>query len=350
MPIFHNLVVKEIKKETDKAVSINFSIPEDLKINYEFIPGQYVTIQKELNNKTIRRAYSLCSSVKSNDFRIAVKEVENGLFSKYANTKLKEGEILEVSEPEGKFVLNPSEENNKKYIAFAAGSGITPVLSMIKSVIDVEPNSIFVLVYGNKSPKETIFKSEIDRLLLSFNSRFFVYYVYSKEQVENAFGGRICDDIINEVMGKIHNQIKFDSAYLCGPESMIEIATNSLLDKGFEKENIKFELFTTSSEENTNNQNLEGISEISVLLDEEEFTYTMNRKDLILNTALEQGLDAPYSCQGGICSSCLARVTEGEAIMEKNTILNEEEVKEGLILTCQAHPVTAKIKIDYDDV
>ncbi|MFE3872308.1 2Fe-2S iron-sulfur cluster-binding protein [Flavobacterium sp. ZS1P70] len=350
MSSFLKLIIKEVKRETATAVSILFNVPEELKPNYAFIAGQYVNLRLTLDGKEIRRAYSICSSPESGDLRIAVKAVKNGAFSQFANTKLKAGDVLEVGKPEGKFTFDPQADRQKNYVAFVAGSGITPVLSILKSVLKNEPKSSFVLVYGNKSPEETIFYQELHDLQLQYVGRFFVHYVFSQAKAENVLFGRIEKSAVNFVLNNKHKELEFDKFYLCGPEEMINLVSNILKEKNVKESAIKFELFTTSSNENVIKENLEGHSKITVMVDDEETTFEMSQKQTILEAALKQGLDAPYSCQGGICSSCLARVTSGTAEMTKNSILTDKEISDGLILTCQAHPTSAAITVDYDDV
>jgi len=350
MSVFYKLSVKEVSKETDNAVSVVFDIPEKAQSEFNYIPGQYITIQKEFDGKALRRAYSICSSLKSKELRIAIKEVKKGIFSIYANKQLKVGDTLKVAAPEGNFVLNTSLNNTKKYLAFVAGSGITPVLSMIKTVLETEKDSEFVLIYGSKSADETIFKREIDALAISFKDQFEVHYVFSQKISDKAYFGRINLKVINDILKHKYNKITFDDYFLCGPEEMIDLVKETLLKKGVDENAIHFELFTSTTIKKEVNTELSGNSKITIVLDDEETIIDMRRDEIILNVALAHDLDAPYSCQGGICSSCLAKVIEGEAIMEKNTILDEDEIKEGLILTCQAHPTTDTIKIDFDDV
>lgn len=352
MSKFHTLTIKEIKKETNNAVSILFDVPTNLKPEFKFVAGQYINIKKEIAGEELRRAYSICSSPKSGDLRIAIKAVDNGTFSVFATTILKEGDILEVSKPEGKFVLETSATHKKNYLAIAAGSGITPIMAMIKTVLSEEPTSTFTLIYGNKTEADTIFKTEIDALQKMYPATFNVQYVYSRAQHENAMFGRIDQGNINFVVKNKFKEISFDNAFLCGPEPMIKVAKETLIENGINENAIHFELFSTpiATEETLINLAFEGNCEITVLVDDEETTFTMDAKTTILTAALKEGLDAPYSCQGGICSSCLAKVTSGKAIMDKNTILSAQEVNDGLILTCQAHPTTPKITVDFDDV
>ena len=350
MSSFLKLIIKEVRRETATAVSILFNVPQELKANYKFIAGQYVNLKITLDNQEIRRAYSICSAPESNELRIAVKAVKDGAFSQFANSKLKAGDAIEVAQPEGKFTFSPDGNSLKNYVAFAAGSGITPVISIIKSVLKSEPKSTFVLVYGNKTPQETIFHEELHNLQLDHVGRFFVHYIYSQVQVENELFGRIDKSTVNYVMNNKHKTLDFDKFYLCGPEVMINLVSDVLKEKNIPDSKVKFELFETSTHENIISESLEGHSKITIVVDDEETTFEMSQKQTILEAALKHGIDAPYSCQGGICSSCLARITEGTAEMKKNSILTDSEIAEGLVLTCQAHPTSSKIHVDYDDV
>jgi ring-1,2-phenylacetyl-CoA epoxidase subunit PaaE len=350
MPSFLKLIIKEVKRETKDAVSILFSVPEELHANYTFLAGQYINLRLTLDNQEIRRAYSICSAPDSDELRIAVKAVPKGLFSQFANTKLKAGDVLEVGKPEGKFTFEPQADRQRNYAAFVAGSGITPAISILKSVLKNEPKSSFVLVYGNKSPEETIFHQELHDLQSQYMGRLFVHYVYSQAKSEEALSGRIDKSTVNYILKEKHASLDFDKFYLCGPEEMINTVSDALKEKNIKESNIKFELFSASAKENSIEQSLEGHAQITVMVDDEETTFEMSAKQTILDAALKQGIDAPYSCQGGICSSCLARVTEGTAEMTKNSILSEKEVASGLILTCQAHPTSASIRVDFDDV
>ncbi|WP_395051546.1 2Fe-2S iron-sulfur cluster-binding protein [Flavobacterium sp.] len=350
MPSFKKLVIKEIKRETASAVSILFNVPEELKPNYTFIAGQYVNLRLTLDGQEIRRAYSICSSPESGELRIAVKAMKDGTFSQFANTKLKVGDLIEVGIPEGKFTFEPQVDRQKNYVAFVAGSGITPVISILKSVLKGEPRSSFVLVYGNKLPEETIFQQELHDLQSKYTGRLFVHYVFSQVKAEGELFGRIDKSIVNFVLNNKHKELEFDKFYLCGPEEMINMVSAVLKENNIPEKNIKFELFSTSITEDKIAKSLEGHTKITILVDDDETTFEMSQKQTILEAALKQGVDAPYSCQGGICSSCLARITSGTAVMRKNSILTDSEIAEGLVLTCQAHPTSAEIFVNYDDV
>ena len=348
MSTFHKLSIKNYIQETANAVSLIFDIPEHLKDNFSFKAGQYVTLKTTIEDKEIRRSYSICSSPNSGELKVAIKRVENGVFSTYAISSLKTGDVIEVHEPEGKFILEPTSSNN--YLGIVAGSGITPVLSMIKTVLQEEPSSSFTLIYGNKSSDETMFKTELDALSLAYDTRFNLEYVFSRQNEEGSLFGRIDEGHTNYFIKNIYKNWSFKTAFLCGPEEMIKTVSTTLKENHYKESQILFELFTASINEESSSELKDGQTEVTVLLDDEELSFTMNQKDNILAAALRNDVDAPYSCQGGVCSSCLGKVTQGTAVMVKNSILTDDEVNEGFILTCQAHPTSSKISIDFDDV
>ena len=303
MSAFYKLNISEIKRETSEAVSIVFNVPNELKDNYKFVAGQYLNLKLTLDGQEIRRAYSICSSPESGELRISVKAVKNGVFSQFANTQLKVGDTLEIGTPEGKFTFEPNFEKQKNYAAFAAGSGITPVLSIVKSMMVSEPKSTFVLVYGNKSPEQTIFYNDLHELMLNNVGRFFVHYVYSQSKVYNENFGRIDKSIVNLVLNNKHKEKEFDKFYLCGPEAMINSVSEVLKEHNVADKNIKFELFTTTKTEKEIATSSTGHTKVSMMVDGDFAAFEMSQKQTILEAALKNGIDAPYSCQGGICSS-----------------------------------------------
>lgn len=347
---FYKLIIKEVRRETPEAISVLFNIPLEFRDFYKFTAGQYVNLKLTLDGKEIRRAYSICSSPTDSDIRIAIKGLKNGVFSQFANSNLKAGDLLEVGTPEGGFTFSADANRQKNYAGFAAGSGITPIVSIIHSVLVQEPKSTFVLVYGNKDPENTIFYKELNDLESKFTGRFFIYYVFSQAKLDGELFGRIERSSVNFVLNNKHKELEFDKYYLCGPEEMIGLVADLLKERNVKEKDIKFELFTSSKVEENKLEPLEGHTKITVMVDDEEVTFEMSKKQTVLDAALKQGIDAPYSCQGGICSSCLARVTSGSAEMKKNAILTDGEIAEGLILTCQAHPTSEQIYVDYDDV
>lgn len=337
-------------RETAEAVSLEFDVPQDLKEEFSFKAGQYITVKTELDGKEVRRAYSLCTPPSDQTIKVTVKEVKDGTFSVVANNKLKPGDTLEVHPPEGRFIFEPRREGGPStYAAFAAGSGITPVLSILKTVLQSEKHSRFVLIYGNKTPDDTIFFKDLLELQAEHPDRLFIEFVYSKTKEEQSHYGRIDISTVNYVLKNKFKGTEFNRFYLCGPEPMINTVSDVLFDHGVPQEKIRFELFNTEIE-GAVNSGLEGMTELTVTIDDEEVTLKMPQEKTVLEAALDQGLDVPYSCQGGICSSCVARIKEGKAEMEKNSILVDSEIEEGLVLTCQAHPTTPVLKVDYDDI
>lgn len=349
MNTFYPLSISKIKKETPNAVSITFEVPDNLKKIFKFKAGQYLNIKHTLNGKELRRSYSLCNATDSNLLEIGVKKVAGGTFSVFANDVLKVGDALEVMPPQGHFLLETNSENKNAYLAFAAGSGITPVMSMIKTVLSKEPHATFVLAYGNQSVSETMFYTELESLRKQYPNRLNIEYFFSRESVEGTFFGRIEKSMVNFLLNNKYKDIDFHSYYLCGPEEMIFEVKDTLVEKSIAEKDIHFELFT-STEEGTLTEAHDGNTTITVTVDDETKTFSMSQEKSVLEASLAEDLDAPYSCQGGICSTCIARVKEGKVEMRKNQILTDSELAEGLILTCQSHPTTPTLVVDYDDV
>ncbi len=351
MSQFHKLTIKKVQRETSKAISISFNLPQELEDSFAFKAGQYITLKNEIDGHEVRRDYSLCSSPKSGELKVAVKEVKDGTFSAYANNTLKDGDVLEVASPKGRFVFEPNDSKTKNIAAFAAGSGITPILSIIKCALEEEVHSKVILVYGNKTPEDTMFLNELLELQHAYKDRFSVQFVFSQKDESNAIFGRIEKSTVNYVMKNKHKHIEVDAVYLCGPEAMIHTVKDVLTEHGIAEDKLHFELFKAAkSAEIEEDNTASGNTNVTITVDDESTTFEMSQKQTVLEAALDEDLDAPYSCQGGICSSCLARLTEGEVTMRQNNILTDSEVAEGLILTCQAHPTSAKIVVDFDDV
>ena len=351
MSHFHKLSIKTVTKETDKAVSISFDVPQNLKETFQFQAGQYITLKTDINGNEVRRDYSLCSSPKSGELRVAVKEVEDGTFSAFANNSLHPGDVIEVAPPKGRFVFEPNDSKTKNIAAFAAGSGITPVLSIIKCALEEEVQSKIILVYGNKTTKDTMFLNELLELQHDYKDRFSIQFVFSQVDEDNAIFGRIEKSTVNYVMKNKHKHIDVDAFYLCGPEAMIHTVKDVLTQHDIVEDRIHFELFKAAKPAAVDDGTIpSGKTKITVIVDDEESTFEMSQKQTILEAALDEDIDAPYSCQGGICSSCIARLTEGKATMRQNNILTDGELAEGLILTCQAQPTTPTISVNYDDV
>ncbi|WP_297704335.1 ferredoxin--NADP reductase [uncultured Eudoraea sp.] len=349
MSDFYSLTIDKISRLTPNSVAVSFIIPKELENEFAFEAGQYITIKHKADGEEVRRAYSISSSPKDKHITIGIKKVPEGRFSTYANSSLQEGDQLLVMPPEGRFVYKTSNKQ-ENICAYAAGSGITPIMSIARTVLESHPENTFVLVYGNQNKSETMFLNEILELTNTYKDRFTVQFVYSRVREEDSLFGRIDTSVINFILKNKFKETNFNTFYLCGPEEMINLGCDTLKANGIAEDSIYYELFTTSENEESETKNLEGKTTLEVLLDDEVFSFSMDKKSSVLDAVLDEDIDAPYSCQGGVCSTCIARITEGEVKMDKNQILTDSEIAEGLILTCQAHPVTATLKIDYDDV
>lgn len=350
---FHQLRIKDIRRETAECVSIAFEIPSEIEPDFHFIQGQNITI-KTTTDANERRSYSICSSPLERELRVAVKKVENGLFSKFANEQLKKGDVLEVMPPTGTFFtgLNPAKKS--EYVFFAAGSGITPVISLIKTILATEKKSTVTLMYGNKNLASVIFKDQLEALKDKYLKRFSLHNIFSREKTESDFNyGRIDVSKLNQ-LSKFVNFNKIDNFFICGPEKMIFTVKDFLKGWGIESEKIHFELFTTPTKKHTKiykpvEETIPSGSDITVRIDGRSFEFKLGyNEQTILDAGLAQGADLPFACKGGVCCTCKAKLVEGEVEMEANYGLEKSEVKEGFILTCQSHPRSEKVVVDYD--
>lgn len=353
--MFYNIKVQKITKETADTVTLTLDVPAHLKEHFEYKQGQYLTFKQSINAEELRRSYSLCSSPVTDDaLQVAVKQVEGGKFSTWANNDLKEGDVLETMAPTGNFYTEISSGQKKKYVLFGAGSGITPLLSIIKTVLATEAESEVVLVYGNRTNESIIFNDALNDLVANSNGRFTRIDVLSRENTTDPlFSGRVGKEKCVELDLKQTKLLDGDEFFLCGPEQMIMDIKGWLEANDIAKGNIHFELFTTpvTSAEKTVDPNAEITSQITVIMDDEEFEFELSSKgDSILDASVDAGVDAPYSCKGAVCCTCKAKVVEGSARMEMNYALDDKEVEEGYILTCQAHPTSEKCVVDYDVV
>lgn len=357
-PQFHTLRVSEITRETEDCVSVAFEVPDSLSEDYRFVPGQYLTLETEIKGEKVRRSYSLCSSPYDGELRVAIKEVEGGQFSTFANRELTVGTEMRVMTPDGNFIAPIKAEEENHYVGFAAGSGITPVFSILKSVLEQEPKSTFTLFYGNKTAKSVIFKEQIEALKNTHMNRLEVHHVLSREdQGTDYLKGRIDAIKCGQFADRFFDLKEVNGYFLCGPEGMINDVSNQLKDLGVAKELIHYELFTSptqsiagktkvSSSENTEKFD----SALTVILDGEETHFSLNSGgDSILDAALDAGADVPYACKGAVCCTCRAKVLEGDVEMEMNYALEDDEVEDGYVLTCQSHPRSEKVVVSFDD-
>lgn len=355
MTQFHPLTIKEIRKETPECVSIVFDIPPDLAGEYSFEAGQNITLKFNMDGEELRRSYSICSSPLENELRVAVKKLSQGKFSGHANQHLKVGDVIEVLPPTGKFSAKPDETKAHHYLAFAAGSGITPVISIIKTTLASEHESSFTLVYGNRNRSSIIFKEQLEGLKNKYMERFILHHVLSRENTDAPVNhGRINAEKCEQLSTSLIDIQGMDHIFICGPEEMIFSTRDWLLNRRIPKEKIHFELFTVPGQavksKSQASSTLTGeMSKIRLKLDGVSITYDLQFDGpSILDGALGQGADLPFACKGGVCATCRAKLLKGEVEMENNYALETEELDAGFILTCQSHPRSPEIEIDFD--
>ena len=355
MSRFHKLVVKSITRETPDCVSLAFEVPAELREAFRYQPGQYLTLRREHQGEELRRSYSLCSSPLDDEWRVAIKKVPEGRFSTLAVDGLRPGDTLDVLPPQGRFTARLHPTQAKCYALFAAGSGITPLLSIAKTILLTEPASRVYLVYGNRGRNSIIFKEQIEGLKNKFVERLSVLHVLSREQGESdLFFGRLDYAKATALLQKVLPAAHLDECFLCGPEEMIHGVRQALAEAGIAADNIHFELFTAAGgaakarparPAGPDDQQ----SQVTLRLDGRGYRLDMSYYgDTVLDAALAAGIDAPYSCKNGMCSTCRARVTSGTTAMDVNYSLSETEVAKGYVLTCQARPTTATVTVDFD--
>jgi len=355
MAKFHSIKVADIYKETKDCSVISFDIPDDLKSEFQFKQGQHLTLRTIIDGNEVRRSYSLCSSPIENKWKVAVKKINEGLFSTFVNEKLRKGDVLDVMPPNGTFFTEVDPKKSKNYIAFAAGSGITPILSIIKTHLALEPESTFKLFYLNRTVKSIVFKEEIEQLKNRYFNRFEIFHFLTKEhRPSELFNGRFTKEKIQTLTEKIIDVPQVDACFICGPEEMIYLLRDELTNAGLQKDKIHFELFTSGiSEEDKKRiskiieKKVEG-TEVTIIDGGKEFHFVMGDDfDNILDGALAAGADLPFACKGGVCSTCRCKVVEGTTEMKLNYSLEEEELAKNYILSCQAVPTSKKVVVDF---
>ncbi len=352
-PSFHQLRIKEIVRETNEAVSISFEIPSELINQFSYKSGQYLTLKANINGEDVRRSYSLCSSPFENTWKVAIKAIENGKFSNYANETLKAGDVLEVMNPMGTFVL-PEIIENKNFVFYAVGSGVTPVLSMLKTVLNDSKTANVTLFYGNKGFASIIFREEIEALKNKFMDRLRVVHILSRESVGNTIQkGRIDKEKSIQLIDAFMDVSSIDNVFVCGPKDMIFSVKDAFIEKGLNEKHIHFELFNTGddvSKIEVKKVEEEISSLVTVIVDGEVLEIPLKSNDVnILDAALNAGADLPFACKGGVCCTCKAKIIEGTAKMDVNYALEADEVEAGYILTCQSHPTSEKLIVSFDE-
>ena len=361
---FHDIQISEIIEETKDAKSLVFDIPSQLTNDFTYNAGQYLTLKFEIDGKEERRSYSLSSAPVENKWRVCCKRVKNGLVSNYICDNLKVGDSIKLMPPDGRFVFKADEERETKYLLFAAGSGITPIISIAKQILEAEPLSSVYLMYGNMDENSVIYKEELEVMLKKYSGQFFLKHAYSalaekkgllgglfkKSNLELPyFAGQISKDTIKKML-KVYPEInpKNSHAYICGPGSMNKDVKSLLVHEGLMAENVHFESFGTTAEaENIPVKGGTG-GKATVVLDGKTIELEMTKNDSILDALLAKGYDPPHSCCSGACSSCMAKLTSGEVVMEVSHALDEEDIEDGYILTCQARLASNEVHVIYE--
>ena len=352
---FHSLTIKDIKRETRDSVRIALGVPEELQSEYEFLPGQHLPFQIQLDGKKLRRTYSICSAV-GQTIEIGVRVQPGGQFSEYAGESLAVGDSIEAMPPSGTFHVELDANNAKDYVGFAAGSGITPILSMIKSVLVTEPNSRFILFYGNRKQSTTMFIEDLYALKNQYLERLQLNFVFSQEEQEfEPMAGRLDGDKVRELYTHFGAGLRATDCFVCGPDSMIQDVQAALIDLGMHESHVHVERFgiprkATGAKPKIAAKTAEQ-AEITVIMDGHKKSFDMQRDDNnIVDAAAEHGIELPYSCKGGVCATCRCYIREGEVNMETNYGLEPWEVKEGFVLACQSRPVSEIVILDYDKI
>jgi ring-1,2-phenylacetyl-CoA epoxidase subunit PaaE len=355
-PRFHCLAVNDLRREASDAVSMTFAIPGDLADDYSFTPGQYLTLRTTLDGEEVRRSYSICSGPEDGEIRIAVKKVDGGAFSNWAAEELKRGDVLDVMTPTGRFGLIPPADGARIHVGFAAGSGITPILSIVKGVLAREPNSRFFLFYGNRSTASIMFLEALEELKDRFIDRLSIFHVISGEDQDiPILQGRLDAEKVRVLLRSLVPAVSVDHAFICGPSGMSEEIEATCRELGIADERIHVERFVSEFGGKPRPKKIIAADAppkavASLIIDGKRREVPVAEDEAILDAALRAGVDLPFACKGGMCSTCRAKLVEGEAPMDLNYSLEPWELKAGFVLTCQAKPSSARVVVDYDHV
>ena len=355
MSKFYPLSVAAVRNDTRDTIAVTFNVPLALEENFRYQQGQHLTLRALINGEDVRRSYSICSAVQDKQLRVAIKRCASGLFSSWANDTLTPGATIEVMPPMGHFNVPLDAANARNYVAFAAGSGITPILSIIKTTLLTEPGSRFTLFYGNRASSAVIFKEELTDLKDVYMERLQLAYVMSREQQDiELFNGRITKEKTEQLLRHWIRVEDIDVAFICGPEDMMHGVSNALQEAGMPKQNIKIELFAASVPKHQHKPRLASVeapheTAVTVIIDGNHTSFTMDKdKESILDAGLRAGIDMRYSCKAGVCSTCRCKLVEGKVEMDVNYALEDYEVARGYVLSCQSFPVTDKVVVDFD--
>src|SRR5437763_2930409 len=354
---FHRLKMRDVRRETADAVSIAFAVPPQLEENYRYDPGQHLTLRTMLDGAEVRRSYSICTAPEERDLRVVVKQQDGGLFSNWINRAAKPGEEMDVMTPQGRFGIRPDPDASRDILAIAAGSGITPVMAILRSVLAREPASRVVLLYGNRTAQSIIFKRELEAMKDRFLDRLSVFHALSRERQElELLNGRIDAAKIEAVLKATLPPAAIDHAFLCGPGDLIERSRSALQRLGVAPDRIHIEHFSVDGAplpapiRTERAPSAEVEATIEIRLNGLDHVVALQPGETIVEAGLRHGLEMPYSCRGGMCCTCRAKLVRGEVRMDRNFSLEPWELSAGYVLTCQSHPLTPKVAVDYDHV
>ncbi len=355
---FHPLKIAEVRPETYDSVCIVFEVPDDLKESYRFVQGQHLTLKTTLDGEEVRRTYSICSGVDDGVLRIGIRKVKDGRFSTWANKKLETGQTIDVLTPTGGFHTELGPANEKTYLAIAGGAGITPILSIIKTTLVTEPNSRFILLFGNRTTTSIMFREDLEDLKNRFMGRLSIHhFLDGEEQDIDVYSGAIVPDRLRELFGKLFEPSNVDEFFVCGPNTMIEDISGLLVESGVSPDHIHFEHFTTEplrEQKTAGGKKAEEVAakycRVTVILDGIRSEFDVESSDqTLLDAALDLGTELPFACKGGVCGTCRAVLKEGRVDMATNYALEDYEIEAGFVLACQSRPLTDRVVLDFDE-
>jgi ring-1,2-phenylacetyl-CoA epoxidase subunit PaaE len=355
MKQFHPLTINDIRRETRDSVRITLGVPAELNAAYAFSPGQHLPLQIEIDGKKLRRTYSICSGI-GQPLEIGVRVQPGGKFSEHAGDSLAVGDRIDAMPPTGQFVVALDPAHARDYVGFAAGSGITPILSMLKSILATEPNSRFILFYGNRQQSTTMFIEDLYALKNQYMDRLQLNFVFSREEQEfDAMAGRLDGAKVRELYQYFGTGLRASDCFVCGPDTMIKDVTEALVELGMDPAHVHSERFGVPRKTGTPATRIAPRTaehaQITVVMDGHKKSFDMQRDDAnIVDAAAEHGIELPYSCKGGVCATCRCFVSAGEVRMETNYGLEPWEVEKGFVLACQSRPVSESVVLDYDKI
>lgn len=361
---FHPLTVREVRRLTEDSIEVTFAVPNELAGEYDYAPGQYLALRRDFDGRELRRSYSICAAPVPGELRVAIKRDLGGEFSTWANESLAPGDVIDVMSPQGTFTTTVVPDASRPgasrhYAAIAAGSGVTPVMSLARTILAGSPSTRFSLVYSNRTAQDVMFLDELADLKDRYPSRFALFHVLTRERrVSDVFSGRLDAERLNTFLGHLVRPHDVDEWFICGPFDLVQLVRDTLEEAGVDRSQVRFELFTTDRPDRP-----EGSRGRPVVVDEREGTHTINftldgvsstvstalhSRETVLNAALRVRADVPFACAGGVCGTCRAKVVDGSVEMDENYALEPEELERGFVLTCQSHPTSDTVTVNYD--